>query len=1048
MKRKLSPFRIGGIIAAALLSASAWAATINYPAFVKVERFDGNGSLPALVANTKFINNTPDNVKFLSAGGHYNLEPDSLDNFGARITGYITPTEEADYVFFVSSDDNCAFYLSTDATTANLKLIAADIGWQGARTWTGPGGDTVKRRGDFTGNGPFENRSDTFLTSPRVLGPVVTATSTNGPAAGAGLPRGVPTAAGVDKPWPTLDGTGNALIHLKANQQYAFQILFNDGSGGAIADWAWKKVGDDDPINGAGGTEMSPDFLSVDYTDTLSFKTTPSNATALEGQAVTFHSESIAFPGGVTYQWYLNGVSIDDGTGNAPDFVIPAVAVADNGKKYKVTVSSVLDGSKTATSPEATLTVSVDNVPPTIAKVRSSDTKNSVKITFSEPVSYDAADPANYTITALSGATGTLAVSDANFVISVAPDDTKFPGLATNRFSVILFTDPQTEGATYTITIQNVKDLIGNALTPNTKTMYAVVFKAGLLNYKRWEGTGNITTLVADALRVANPTVVDTRPVLATGGTANTYVAGTYVDRVDGFFVPTVTTNYVFLMSADNSGFLYLSADSDPANRKMIAADVGWQNTAEWTGPGGDTPKRRGDFAGNGPFENRSDQFLTSPRVVGGTGPGVGAGLPGGAPIADGVDPEPWSALDATNNAMIRLTNGVRYAIQLWHTEGDSGRAEATYKFIGDNNTPTAADPANGSATAITSGLIGALVDPTSLPPIITTQPATTVNFTAAGAINFSVVGSSAVPLTYQWFKNGVAMAGQTGATLTINNATASDIGNYWVVVSNENGAVTSNSGSAITTVTAPGLTFQESAAGGSNTTVIEAEHYFNVRTATDGHVWLPVSGRADASGNAYMTILPDTGVNLGNAGYATSTRLDFQVNFATTGLHYLWIRGGDPRNDGSGDSVHAGLDDTVSVAGTQITGAPTFTTATWNWVGLNNAGTRVSVDVPTTGLHTVSLWMREDGVLIDKLILTTDVNFTPTGQGLAESATVSTGPSISIARNGASVVITYTGTLTSSATINGTFTAVAGASGGSYTIPAGQATAFFKALQ
>ncbi|PYI85844.1 MAG: hypothetical protein DME26_10070, partial [Verrucomicrobia bacterium] len=194
---------------------------------------------------------------------------------------------------------------------------------------------------------------------------------------------------------------------------------------------------------------------------------------------------------------------------------------------------------------------------------------------------------------------------------------------------------------------------------------------------------------------------------------------------------------------------------------------------------------------------------------------------------------------------------------------------------------------------------------------------------------------------------------------------------------------------------------------------------------------------------------LPDAGINLGSAGYATSARLDFRIVFANAGLHYLWLRGGDPRADGAGDSVHAGINDVVSVAGTQITGAPTFTTLAWNWVGANGAGARVTVDVPSAGTHTVNLWMREDGFLLDKLLLTTDVAFTPgTGTGPAESQQATAGPTLSIARNGLSVVITYTGTLVSSSTVNGTYTPVAGASGGSYTIPAGTGTQFYRSSQ
>jgi hypothetical protein len=175
---------------------------------------------------------------------------------------------------------------------------------------------------------------------------------------------------------------------------------------------------------------------------------------------------------------------------------------------------------------------------------------------------------------------------------------------------------------------------------------------------------------------------------------------------------------------------------------------------------------------------------------------------------------------------------------------------------------------------------------------------------------------------------------------------------------------------------------------------------------------------------------------------------LDFRINFATNGLHYLWIRGGDPRAAGDGDSVHAGIDDVVSAAGTQITGAPTFTTLDWNWVGANGAGTRVTVDVTNTGPHIVSLWMREDGFLADKIILTTDAAFTPTGTGPAESAQVGTGPALAIARNGADIVITYTGTLLSSPTVNGTYTTVQGASGGSYTVSPTNSQRFFRAQQ
>src|SRR5688572_15996067 len=210
-------------VVAVLLGLSSHAADVTYPGSVKVERFDNvTGGLNGLIANPKYTGNQPDDIKFLNTGLFYNLEG-ALDAFGARITGWITPTEDADYVFFVSADDSAAFYLSTDSTAANLRLIAADVGWQNTRVWTGPGGSDAAQNPPYrrgirtTGEPPYENRSDEFLQSPQNA---ILDTAT---------PR-----------WPTLDAQGRPIIHLQANVPYAFRLNFVEGSGGAHAGVAWK----------------------------------------------------------------------------------------------------------------------------------------------------------------------------------------------------------------------------------------------------------------------------------------------------------------------------------------------------------------------------------------------------------------------------------------------------------------------------------------------------------------------------------------------------------------------------------------------------------------------------------------------------------------------------------------------------------------------------------------------------------------------------------------------------------------------------------------
>jgi len=77
------------------------------------------------------------------------------------------------------------------------------------------------------------------------------------------------------------------------------------------------------------------------------------------------------------------------------------------------------------------------------------------------------------------------------------------------------------------------------------------------------------------------------------------------------------------------------------------------------------------------------------------------------------------------------------------------------------------------------------------LKPEITTQPQAQTVFADTNA-SFSVSAEGKY-LTYQWKKNGTALAGETNATLTITDANATQHdGNYTVVVSNDFGSVES----------------------------------------------------------------------------------------------------------------------------------------------------------------------------------------------------------------------------------------------------------------
>jgi hypothetical protein len=59
-------------------------------------------------------------------------------------------------------------------------------------------------------------------------------------------------------------------------------------------------------------------------------------------------------------------------------------------------------------------------------------------------------------------------------------------------------------------------------------------------------------------------------------------------------------------------------------------------------------------------------------------------------------------------------------------------------------------------------------------------------------SVQLAVTAEGTSALTYQWTKNGTALAGATNATLIVSNATLSDSGSYSVVVRNASGSITS----------------------------------------------------------------------------------------------------------------------------------------------------------------------------------------------------------------------------------------------------------------
>ena len=155
----------------------------------------------------------------------------------------------------------------------------------------------------------------------------------------------------------------------------------------------------------------------------------------------------------------------------------------------------------------------------------------------------------------------------------------------------------------------------------------------------------------------------------------------------------------------------------------------------------------------------------------------------------------------------------------------------------------------------------------------------------------------------------------------------------------------------------------------------IEAEN-FDSKVIQGGHDWTPVSP-GGSSGSGALEATPNTGT-LNNSNYESSSpRLDYLVNFTQVGTHYVWLRGIGAT--GSDDSAHVGLNGSGQSTSDRIS---SFSTAL-SWSNDTMDSARATINVSAPGEQVLNLWMREDGFVVDKIVLTTDANLDPTSFGV-----------------------------------------------------------------
>ena len=282
---------------------------------------------------------------------------------------------------------------------------------------------------------------------------------------------------------------------------------------------------------------------------------------------------------------------------------------------------------------------------------------------------------------------------------------------------------------------------------------------------------------------------------------------------------------------------------------------------------------------------------------------------------------------------------------------------------------------------AVTSNSATATIS-AGVAPIITSQPQSqTIGYFSNAGVNVTAAGSP--PLSYQWYKDGVAIANATSSGYNINSAIPSYAGGYSVAVSNAFGSATSNAATITVAPVVPpqiasqpqglvigaGLqaSFIVSASGSANLTyqwskdgqaIVGANNYsYYVNSAAPANagtytVTVTNSGGSVTSQGAVLSVLPASApvITTQPASQTIAGTNSFQslsVNATGTNpLSYQWYK--------DGTALSGATSAAYAVPGTAVSQSGSYTVVVSNSAG-SVTSTAAGVTVPAPQPPTIT---------------------------------------------------------------------------------------------
>ena len=621
--------------------------------------------------------------------------------------------------------------------------------------------------------------------------------------------------------------------------------------------WNWTCIGSGGGTTAScsaqlqGGSPVAPTITSQPQSQSVTAGATATFTVVASGTAP------------LSYQWSKNGAAIGGAT--SASYTTPATLSSDNGATFTVQVSNSA-GSQTSNA--ATLTV---NSPPTITTQPQNQTVTlgsaatfGVQATGTAPLSYQwskngtlisGATSASYTTPATvstdNGSTFTVRVSN------VAGSQTSNAATLTVNTPPTITTQPQSQ----TVTVGA------------TATFSVVATGTAPLGYQ-WSKNGTLISGATSASYTTPATVSGDN-----GATFSVQVSNSVGSQTSNAATLTVSASSPSTITIGDTN-LESDVDGDNANL-VLAQEAALSQSATIVSLSFYVTQASGSL------------ILGLYDATGSGGhPGKLLAVTGSfAPVSG------WNTANVVTPASLAAGN---YWLAYLPSSGDlsfvkqNGSGSCVYQGQTFSNGMPAAfatsttncSPTTWSfyATLTTSGGGGSPVAPT-----ITTQPQNQ-SVTAGATATFTVVASGTAPLSYQWSKNGAAIAGATGASYTTPATVSGDNGStFSVQVSNSAGSQTSNA-ATLTVNSPPTITTQPH----NQTVTLGSTATFSVAatgTAPLSYRWSKngraISGATSSSYTTPATVSSDNGstftVRVTNvAGSQTSSAATLTVTSGT----------------------------------------------------------------------------------------------------------------------------------------------------------------------